>query len=422
MKLSPSGTRAFSCALASFLAFHSLSLALPVDILPQGKYPVATSNLEVRTPEQGVMQDYLIGSIQAQNQRFYLRDLLLKPDQALVVDVVVPDDPAFYGPQAGKTLTVVGYLAYPTVPENPRSNYVFPYTNTADNVFPHMDGATQDPLPAENSSPNADENTTPETPVPVIPNPMVAESFRQWPLIIHSHGYTAHGLWDLDLMKYYASHGYLALSIFHGDGRVEWNSRAQLRPLVVKAFLDYLLAHPVYGPLVDPDRIGISGSSFGGYTSLALLGGNFNNQEATVHDERIRCGFGIVPWLGGHQDMPFGSDFASLEAVTAPYLAVIGANDDVATPAVILEGLKRTAGVTLAWSLEGEGHLFSAEAFKDTRTLAILFFDTFLKDSGTTLQALMGVTEVAGGVKDTKVLQRLPRDAEAGQSKPLPQP
>ena len=370
----------FTCILSLLLTGTASLSAWPVDILPEGPYPVACSNLEVNLPTSGTMENYMIGAIESGRVR-YISYLLSDRTSALSININIPNSSSLYGSDAGTNIPIVGYIVYPTTAENDREDYVFPYTNTADNVFPHMDREGENPIPAY--------------------------THRQLPLIIYSHGYNAHGLWDLDHMKYLASHGYIALSIFHGDGRFTQFPCA-VRTLMIRYFLNYLLNHPKYGSMIDPDRIGISGSSLGGFTTLAILGGRYRNDPATVTDPRIKAGFGIVPWIGSSFDYPFLRDFSPLANVTVPYMAVFGERDTIARPDIAIQGLQQTSGITLGVQLTGEQHLFSVTAWQDTRTLEVLFFDSFLKDVTTTRQILLNGTQVAGGVEDRMLVRRIP--------------
>jgi dienelactone hydrolase len=370
------------------LIIYSQLSAWPVDILPEGSYPIASTNFEVSLPAVGSIEDYMKGTFISGQPR-YIASLITHPLSALSINVAVPDIPSFYGSYAGTSIPVTGYLIYPTSETNDRPDYVFPYTNTGDNVFPHMQGSE-------------------ETPIPTYEN-------RKLPLIVYSHGFTAHGLWDLRHMKYLASHGYIALSIFHGDNRIS-GIPYQLRPLMVKAFLDFLLENPLYAPMIDEDRIGISGSSLGGTTALEILGGHYLNNPDSVTDPRIKAGFGIVPYMGAPYAFPFLADYSALQNVYAPFMAVYGERDTSAPPERVLAGLQQLSGPALAFLLQGEQHLFTDLAWQDTQTLEILFFDSYLKDSSTARQILLGVTYVYGGVPDYKALQRIPG------LEPIPEP
>lgn len=369
------------CAIFSIVNMVQL-FGWPIDVLPTGEYAIASSNLEVTIPTNHTMDTHLVGSASF-GAPVYINSLMKHPGVSLGITLQVPNDVALYGPYAGEPLAVVGYLIYPTSKTNDRLGYDFPYEKVQNTVFPHMDRPGESPIPVTKS--------------------------RRFPLIVSSHGHKSNGLWDLGHIKYLASHGYVALSIFHGDGRIsDYSAQYSLRPLMTKAFIDYILTHPQYGRMIDHDRIGISGASFGGFTSLALLGGKYMNNPNSITDERIKAAFAVVPWVGSGSDKPFLSDFSSLENVHKPFLAVFAEKDEIAAADLTLEALKKTSGLTLAFELMGEGHSLPKEAWDEAQTLEILFFDSFLKDSSTTRQILLGTTYVYGEPTDYKVLQRMP--------------
>ena len=99
------------------------------------------------------------------------------------------------------------------------------------------------------------------------------------PLIVVSHGTGGSNLGHHDTAIYLARHGFVVATPMHpGDNFQDtsaYATDAQLfgRPRHVKAVLDAVVAHPVFGRVVDTARIGIVGMSAGGYTALVLAGG-----------------------------------------------------------------------------------------------------------------------------------------------------
>src|SRR5262249_27161618 len=82
------------------------------------------------------------------------------------------------------------------------------------------------------------------------------------------------------------------------------------RPRHIKAVLDAVVAHPVFGRVVDTARIGVAGMSAGGYTALVLVGGKPDFAKLAVYcreqpDDPWICGRG--PKNGGP---PAVSDWA----------------------------------------------------------------------------------------------------------------
>ena len=130
-----------------------------------------------------------------------------------------------------------------------------------------------------------------------------------FPLVIFSHGATSQRRSSSELVTHLASHGYVVASADHvgntvGDlfhdlesGRDSGETRmtdlmdsATHRPRDAALVLDTLIkgADAEIAPLVDADRVGVCGVSFGGWTSLAL----------NSIDSRPRAIFPIVPAWG----------------------------------------------------------------------------------------------------------------------------
>ena len=130
-----------------------------------------------------------------------------------------------------------------------------------------------------------------------------------FPLVISSHGATSHRRASSELATHLASHGYVVASADHlgntlGDlvhdlreGRSSGSPRlatlpesATHRPRDVVLVMDALLgdADAEVRALLDPERVGTCGVSFGGWTSLAV----------NSIDARPRASFPIVPAWG----------------------------------------------------------------------------------------------------------------------------
>jgi predicted dienelactone hydrolase len=101
------------------------------------------------------------------------------------------------------------------------------------------------------------------------------------PLIVMSHGNWAtryaYGWLNTELVR----SGYIVLSPSHpgtmnGDLRPEYRARLWERSLDVSFALTQLLKDPVWGPRIDPKRIGFAGHSFGGWAGVNLAGGQYD--------------------------------------------------------------------------------------------------------------------------------------------------
>lgn len=138
----------------------------------------------------------------------------------------------------------------------------------------------------------------------------------RYPLILFSHGYGGHRRQSTYLCTHLASHGYVVAAVDHTGNTVidvmqvmlqlagggappdfgqELQQFIALRPDDVVFALDALLGglDPEIAPLLDASRVGMSGHSFGGWTTLKL-----NEREP-----RIRAALPLAP-AGGWTHMP----------------------------------------------------------------------------------------------------------------------
>ncbi len=154
------------------------------------------------------------------------------------------------------------------------------------------------------------------------------------PVIMFSHGSTGTRIQSFFFASVLASHGYVVISgDHHGNtipdvvaGIIDPDS-ATNRPLDVSFLIDeFTLFNSEPGNFfeatLDLSRIGMSGHSFGGYTSLALAGGSF--ALGTFTDTRIKAALPQAPaaWF-------FDPSFFS--TITIPTL-IIGGTIDETTP------------------------------------------------------------------------------------------
>jgi len=106
------------------------------------------------------------------------------------------------------------------------------------------------------------------------------------PLVVISHGHGGSDLGHHDLAVYLAGHGFVVATLEHPRDNfhdMSGTSTPQVldgRPIQVRALISYLLDDPHWKKLVDPDRIGVTGFSAGGYTALMVVG-------AVPHFERF---------------------------------------------------------------------------------------------------------------------------------------
>ncbi len=156
-----------------------------------------------------------------------------------------------------------------------------------------------------------------------------------WPFIMFSHGYGGIATQSLDLCERLASHGFIVASPAHAGNTAEddFNETSVSqeeafadRPRDVRTILDTFTddeALPdLLKGLVNPDQIGVTGHSFGGFTSLAAVAGlDAANMEP---DPRVKA---VVPICPGSTYL----NDEELSQVTVP-VAFIGATLDTSVP------------------------------------------------------------------------------------------
>lgn len=122
-------------------------------------------------------------------------------------------------------------------------------------------------------------------------------------LVLISHGTGGSEVGHHHLATRLARDGYLVAALRHpGDN---WQDRSMItsghyfgeRPRQVSRVLDALLASPEWGSRIPAGRIGALGHSAGGYTVLALAGGEAEPQRAALHcstvqDDPMFCSLG----------------------------------------------------------------------------------------------------------------------------------
>ncbi|MEB2285630.1 MAG: hypothetical protein B6D46_08730 [Polyangiaceae bacterium UTPRO1] len=135
-----------------------------------------------------------------------------------------------------------------------------------------------------------------------------------YPLVVFSHGFGAHRRQSTFLCTHLASHGYVVAAMDHTGNTifemVQMMMAAQAggpipdpgatlsefipaRPADTSFVIDRLLAGVEGVPAVETERIGMSGHSFGGWTTLMVAG----------RDPRVRAALPLAP-AGGWSPLP----------------------------------------------------------------------------------------------------------------------
>ena len=346
--------------------------------------------MEVASEYAGIgdeaMHDYLLGRPGESDQPRFVADILKHPESAWITDVHVPDERALYGPASGQTLPVLTFITYPSNQKQQPNTHAFPYYDAQYGVFEDMLG------PGE--------------------APSFADDNERYPLIILAHGASAHGVYDVRHAHNLASHGYIVAVVTYGDDRTaipdDPNHHVEfLRPLLTKAVVDSLLESEVFGPHIDADNIGITGHSFGGFTALAVAGGPFLGNTATVSDKRIKAGVIAAPWVGGNDDgsdfFAFGPNNIDLNRVGVPMISFFGTKDEDTLASFILPAMKHLSGPTYVVELVDQPHIFEQGSWEDRDNWELLFFSAYLKNDPASLAMLKSARSMKGGNEDVQL-------------------
>ncbi len=332
------------------------------------------------------MHDYLLGRPGESDQPRFIADLLAHPEAVWITDVRIPDEQALYGRASGQTLPVVTFVTYPSGSNEQPESYAFPYHESRYGVFEDM----LEPGEA----------------------PKFADADEQYPLIILAHGASAHGVYDVRHAHNLSSHGYIVAVITYGDDRTAIPDDPNhhvgfLRPLLTKAVLDSLLESEVFGPYIDADNIGITGHSYGGFTALAVSGGPYLGNPATVSDERIKAGVLAAPWVGGNYDgsdfHAFGANNLELNRVTIPMIGFFGTKDEATLASFILPAMEHLSGPTYVVELVDQPHIFEQGSWEDRDNWELLFFSAYLKNDPASLALLKSARSMKGGNEDIQL-------------------
>lgn len=220
----------------------------------------------------------------------------------------------------------------------------------------------------------------------IIPRPGT-----RFPCAILSHGLIS----SKESSKYMALSGVFAEAgiascrfDYHGCGESGGNieeTTLSIRLDNLSAVVDYVLSHPS----VEPQRMGIIGSSFGGSTALLKA----------ARDDRVKClSLWATPYMLEKKDDTTISDVAFKETIFTDFqeydilseakkvsraLVIHGEADEVVPCAegkAIYKRLSKPKGIEI---IKGGDHIFSAEAHRDKAiTLALNWFRRYLISDG----------------------------------------
>lgn len=359
--------------------------------LPSGPYPVASTNMEIADKHKAMtdkeMHIHLLGDKSFLGGTKYVADLMKFPDSAWIVDVKIPDDD-LYGPMSDESLDVLSYVTYPTQPIANPDPYDFPYHNANYGSFVHMLAADE--------------------------KPQLAKTQEKYPLVILSHGSSAHGIYDIEHANGIARHGYIVAVITYGENRTHRmlsnNAHTQfLRPLITKSVIDSLLDSSEFGPFIDRENIAISGFSFGGFTALATAGGKVGGEAKSAHHPLISAAVITAPWTGGVYSgqtfYAFGEKNSGLEGIDIPIITLFGSKDDVTPSDFIFPAVRQLKGSTYVVELIEQTHAFEEGSWEDRNNWELLFLNAYLKHDQEALAQLKTGLSMQGGNGDRQLFE-----------------
>ncbi len=227
------------------------------------------------------------------------------------------------------------------------------------------------------------------------------------PLILLSHGDRGVNTNLAWLAERLADHEYLVVGVDHWlnttrNNEPEETLRLWNRPLDISFVLSRLLVDPVWGPRIDPSRIGVAGHSSGGYTAFALAGAIFDPEAMAAYcqsdsrgpdcelaegadlakvdlseasksyrDERIRAAFAMAPAVGA------GIRVTSLAEITTPVHVVTTRDDELLDPdRNAMRYARNTPGAALTIREEGGHFVYLSRCFLLTKIVTyFLEFD-----------------------------------------------
>ena len=378
-----------ACTNTAETTRHSSHRNQVISSTAYGSHTIASSNLSLKQTEKNNSNHFFENS--ATGSKGYINNVLARPKQSFTFTLQVPNQPSLYGNTSNRTIPFAGLIIYPTTKTNKNKNYSLPNKLK----LPRMDRINEPPLLPTN---------------------------QKFPLLVLSHGLASHpsDYFELELAKFFASHGFIVLSLFHGDNRFPGlldhpeNKLEQfaMRPLAIKKALDTLLSDSQFSEHINQEQIGGIGVSFGGATLFALSGGKVSGwkKEPTINteqDSRIKASVGISPFFGSRYIPMFGTNGQGGSYLKQPYMAISGTSDSVALWKRSVNVISKAAEQQDAFliGMEKAQHSLKEGEANDARTWALLFLKSYLLSSTKDQKTLSRLRYARGSGKDFMAIE-----------------
>jgi dienelactone hydrolase len=238
----------------------------------------------------------------------------------------------------------------------------------------------------------------------VIPNapPSPPGKYGRYPLILFSHGLGGHATFQVEVLKSWASAGYVVtapaypLSNINADGgfiRTNGFADAANQPADATFVITQVLKRQeaLLGGIVDPERIGASGHSFGGSTTYAL------GYSTCCRDRRVKA---TIPMSACARVVKDPGGYFRNNAT--PLLILHGDADPIVSYQRAVEAFAAADPPKFGLTFVGAGH---SEPFTGlpagVQAMALThgtvdFWDRYLKDDKTALKRFSTDVNVAG--------------------------
>lgn len=159
---------------------------------------------------------------------------------------------------------------------------------------------------------------------PTDGDPNVPSALGPFPLIIFSHGASSAPDSSSFLTEHLTSHGFVVAAVQHPIRSLADRGEAFAnRPWEVHSTVDFILAETArsgsfLSGLVDSNRLGVTGHSFGGLTTIALLGES---------NSRFRAGMPMAPGIRSSDPADVSFD---LTQIVSPVMFMMSEQDTLA--------------------------------------------------------------------------------------------